>query len=555
MSAITKKLGRGMCALLIFCMLFGLLPLSALAQTPAGRISFHANGGTPALQTADAVLGESYGALFGRIQRPRKVDEANSGPEREVLMQFIGWFTTPSGSGVQVHPGDTVTADSPRVLHARWRGGNIPDCVSMFYGNGGTPVGQHVSTHRVWGATMAEMFALIVEPVRAGHAFVNWARITYSGTGERIATPVLPTEPIVSGFFAAQWQAETSQTVTVTFGAGENGRLVGDTTVEVPRGGSLTAAQVPIPIGLTGYSFAHWTNSQRNFGRWNLSNLVIHEATTFTAVFNRVNMHYDVIFLWNDGRVGVDNVMYIQTVAPGGRAVEPAPPSRPGFTFVRWTRDARGNEPFDFESPLTNWETFLYAQWAPVVVPHPFTDVSTTAWYAGAVQFMYQRDLMQGLSETHFAPAEALTRAQAVLILWRMADSPGVPFRPVFSDVPSNAPAWYRNAVLWAHENDIIQGFEGRFNPYGSITREEFAAILHRYARLIGGDVRVPDTFHLDNFQDREDLSGWAEIYKYWAVYNELFHGTGANTLAPDGTATRAQAATILMRFVQAFAE
>jgi hypothetical protein len=135
-----------------------------------------------------------------------------------------------------------------------------------------------------------------------------------------------------------------------------------------------------------------------------------------------------------------------------------------------------------------------------------------------------------------------------------MAGEPAVPFQPVFSDVPATAPAWYRTAVIWANENDIVQGFgDGRFEPYQNITREQLAAMMFRYTEFIGGDTSVYDGFNLYHFQDRADLSGWAEIYKYWAGYNELIQGRTSTTLAPQGTATRAEAATILMRFIQTF--
>jgi len=182
---------------------------------------------------------------------------------------------------------------------------------------------------------------------------------------------------------------------------------------------------------------------------------------------------------------------------------------------------------------------------------HPFTDISSpNVWYAAAVQFMYERNLMRGVTDTTFAPAQNLTRAEVATILWRVAGEPFVTFQNVFHDVPAGAPVWYRNAVIWANQNGIILGSDGYFNPYGQITREQFAAMLYRYAQFIGSSTSVPGSFQLQNFEDRGDVSDWAERYMRWAVHTGMITGTSSTMLSPHGTASRAQCATILMRFI-----
>jgi predicted membrane protein len=227
-------------------------------------------------------------------------------------------------------------------------------------------------------------------------------------------------------------------------------------------------------------------------------------------------------------------------------------PKREGYRFIGWFTWSRQVFPDD---KVDVWLAPLDSHWERIPDDHPFTDTSGSAWYADAVQFMYNHNLMQGTSATIFSPAQTLSRAQVATILHRMAGEPAVTFQPVFSDVPSTAPAWYRNAVIWANEQGIVQGSGGRFNPYGEITREQFAAMLHRYAQLLGVCTNVPEFFNLNNFQDWDEISGWAEPYMDWAVFHELIQGVNSQTLAPGGTATRAQSAAIFMRFLERLAD
>jgi len=209
-------------------------------------------------------------------------------------------------------------------------------------------------------------------------------------------------------------------------------------------------------------------------------------------------------------------------------------------------------ENFDGSTMADTWV------WQPRNPPPPtpdFDDVASDSWYHGYAQFAAQKNIMQGTGYRIFSPHATLNRAMLATILWRMAEEPIVAFQPVFSDVPSDAPAWYRNAVIWASEYGIVRGFDGRFDPYGAVTREQFAAMLYRYARFAGVNTNVPEAFHLNNFQDREALSDWAEAYMYWAVYHELIRGVDAQTLAPGDGTIRAQGAAILMRYMLGFVD
>ena len=183
----------------------------------------------------------------------------------------------------------------------------------------------------------------------------------------------------------------------------------------------------------------------------------------------------------------------------------------------------------------------------PANPPHDIQD----HWAYDAIRFMLERGYMQGTSDTTFAPNLSLSRAMAVTILHRMAGEPVVLSTPSFSDVKPDQ--WYSDAVVWAHNRGVVQGVgDGRFAPAVSITREQLAVILYRFAFTEGHDVTVASGAVMD-FPDANLISDWARAEMEWAVYHGLMRGTNAGTLNPQGNATRAAAATVSMRFWEQF--
>jgi len=188
--------------------------------------------------------------------------------------------------------------------------------------------------------------------------------------------------------------------------------------------------------------------------------------------------------------------------------------------------------------------------------PPPFTfrDVPNHAWYRDAVHFVYAHNLMHGSSPVHFSPDDTLTRAMAATIFWRLAGEPQMEWRPIFIDVPENAQDWYITAIMWAHTTDVVMGDGTRFHPYAPITREELATMLHRYTELIlQADISVTDDFNLDHFRDNDRISRWAERSMLWANEHHLIQGTPQQELRPGSATSRAEAAAILMRFLEQF--
>ena len=181
----------------------------------------------------------------------------------------------------------------------------------------------------------------------------------------------------------------------------------------------------------------------------------------------------------------------------------------------------------------------------------PFTDVVAGTWYYGAAAYAYNNGLFAGMTPTTFAPNATMTRAMLVSVLWRLAGAPAPKAPNTFVDVPDGA--WYTDAVTWAAENGVVSGIGGsRFDPSGFVTREQTAEILYNYAHSKGYDVSA--RADLTAFPDAGSVSGWAEEALAWANAAGLINGTvrdGQTILDPQGSASRAQVAMILMNYVE----
>lgn len=176
----------------------------------------------------------------------------------------------------------------------------------------------------------------------------------------------------------------------------------------------------------------------------------------------------------------------------------------------------------------------------------PFTDVSADDWYFEAVKYAYENNLMNGMSGTTFAPDESTTRAMLVTMLYRL-NQPVVQGENPFEDVPGDT--WYTDAVIWANAHGIVNGIAGKFQPDVPITREQLATMLYRYAEDSG--LNPSGTADLTKFSDGATVSAWAETAMAWAVQEGLIQGRGNGCIAPSASATRAEVATILMRFME----
>lgn len=275
-------------------------------------------------------------------------------------------------------------------------------------------------------------------------------------------------------------------------------------------------------------------------------------------------------------------------VPDGGWVTEPEEPGRGGYTFQGWYTEFDCKNRYEFGTQVKS-DLDLYAGWrensshggsekpdkkpdkkpeekpaeqentetaitpaAPVAptVPgnpetiKPFADLNGH-WGQDAIAWAVTNHLFSGVSEKSFAPDTAMTRGMLVTVLHRLSGTPAPAGNNTFADVPANS--YFEKAVAWASNINLVLGVgEGQFAPNANITREQLAVTLYKFA----GQPKISGNASA-SFQDAAQVSDWAKPAMEWALHEGLIQGAGAGSLAPKQQATRAQVATILMRFDQ----
>ena len=205
----------------------------------------------------------------------------------------------------------------------------------------------------------------------------------------------------------------------------------------------------------------------------------------------------------------------------------------------------------------------LYAKWAEKQAEpteptkpdtdkwnNPFIDVSENDWFYNNVKYAVQNELFSGTTATTFEPNTPITRGMVVTVLFRAESDPAVNKSVPFADV--KADSYYANAVIWAKQNNVVNGVdETNFAPNLEVTREQLVTILYRYAQYKGKDVSVGENTNILSYDDFSELSEYAIPAMQWACGSGIITGRTTSTIAPKGTATRAEVATMLMRFAK----
>ena len=283
--------------------------------------------------------------------------------------------------------------------------------------------------------------------------------------------------------------------------------------------------------------------------------------TTFTAVWNYIppaNPNYKITI----GDMENGTVTANPTAAKAGATVTLTPVPDEGYALstltvtdrfgdaVRVTENSDGTYTFTMPNgQVTVNATFVETE-EPVA--EPFIDVAEGDWFYDAVVYAYQNELMDGVGGNRFAPNSETTRAQLVTILYRLEGEPAVSGDLPFTDV--EAGIWYTDAILWAAQNNIVNGVsDTEFAPGDDLTRQQLVTILYRYAEAKGYDVSA--SADLSGYPDADQVQDYAQPAMAWAVAENIIQGMEDGTLKPAGNASRAQIATILMRFCEDVAQ
>lgn len=320
--------------------------------------------------------------------------------------------------------------------------------------------------------------------------------------------------------------------------------------------GTNNTVTLPVAPNKSGYTFDGWKSSADNSVTQAGAKVAVSADTTFTAQWSKrssgshggsgssggsASTTYTLTFETNGGNA-------ISKVTKNkGTTIDLAQyaPTKSGATFEGWYADKGLTK--KITSVKLDANTTVYAKWTEAPVSGlPFKDVKTADWFYNDVKYVYEKGMMAGTAADVFAPNTTTTRAMIVTILYRLEGSPAVTGTSAFVDVPAGQ--WYTDAVNWAAANQIVKGTSATtFAPNASITREQMAAILYRYAQYKGYD--VTKKADLSGYSDNGQVSAYAKDALAWANAAKLINGVTNTTLAPQGNATRAQVSAILHRF------
>lgn len=323
--------------------------------------------------------------------------------------------------------------------------------------------------------------------------------------------------------------AHKDATVTIDGVPAENGTA----SVRVPIGGTTVTVTITAADGVTTRTY---TISLTNDERW-INPLPDAADMDFCRVTFRTN--------------GGTSIASVSRLAGTWLSLSGYTPTREGYLFDGWYLDAALTMPVT-ELRMTK-DVTLYAGWRQIGTTEtpaegiPFVDVTADDWFYSDVLFVYEKSLMNGTSANRFTPYGTATRAMMATVLWRMAGSPTTAKAAPYADVAEDA--WYAEAVAWTTANGIFNGYgDGTFQPDTPVTREQLAAIFHRYAAFTGSDSNTRGD--LAPYADGDSVSDWAVDSIRWAIGTGLLRGKGENRLDPTGQATRAEIAAILHRFI-----
>ena len=366
----------------------------------------------------------------------------------------------------------------------------------------------------------------------------------------------------------------TSNAATLTVTAIPTYTITVQTDGHGTASASSTTAKAGESITLTatpnsGYRFAGWTSSDNitfaNAGSAQTTFTMLDRNVTVTANWKKKSSGGSVFF-W-DLKFDTNGGSKIDAVTEWEYStidLDEYVPEKEGYKFVGWYADEDLTKKID-EVYLTE-DTTVYAKWEKIKEEVPeepeeveeveetetisFLDVKESDWFYEAVSYAVENGLMSGMSEDIFAPNTPLTREMLAVVLYNVEEQPESTEANTFTDVKGDM--WYTDAILWANENGIVAGYDnGAYGVGDLITREQFAAILYRYAQFKGYDVSIGADTNILSYADAFAISEYAYPAMQWACGAGIMGGMDDGTLMPQGKATRAEAAAMLMNFCE----
>ena len=370
---------------------------------------------------------------------------------------------------------------------------------------------------------------------KAAHDYTDDADTTCDVCGyERTVTPPAPTEFTITfdgngGTPSDSSMTTTNQKLPSLPSASRSGSYSFDGWYTEKSGGTKVTTDTVFSANTTVY--AHWTYTGGGGGGYN-------PPVTYYTLRFETGGGSDIPSVREAYNTYIDLTKYV--------------PTWRGHTFIGWYSERSLMN--KVSGVYLTKDMTVYAGWRvdenPGTGANPFTDVSEKDWFYGDVMFVYENGLMLGTSKTLFSPHGTATRGMMATILWRMEGSPVPKGKNSFTDV--EAGKWYADAITWTAENGIFAGYgKDKFGPDDPITREQLAAIFYRYADYKGYDLTVKG--NLDKFKDADKITDYAKTAMQWAVGSGLMKGKSGNLLDPQGTATRAEIAAMLHRFIEKY--
>ena len=493
-------------------------------------ITFNAGGGSGSMDSVTVKTGANY--ILPACGFTAPTDQ-----------EFKAWEI----GGTEYKVGDSYTVNGDIEIKALWKNRVItPTTYTVTVSNDGNGTGTAAPSTAAAGTTI-----ILTAMPNEGYHFKEWEVISGgviikdnkflmpNGNVEVKAifeedAPPAPTEFTVifdgnGGTPSVDSMTTTNRKLTSLPSASRSGSYSFDGWYTEKSGGTKITTDTVLHANITVY--AHWTYIGGGGGSYN-------PPVTYYTLRFETGGGSDIPSVREAYNAYIDLTKYV--------------PTWRGHTFIGWYSERSLMN--KVSGVYLTKDMTVYALWRvdenPGTGANPFTDVSEKDWFYGDVMFVYENGLMLGTSKTLFSPHGTATRGMMATILWRMEGSPAPKGKNSFTDV--EAGKWYADAITWTAENGIFAGYgKDKFGPDDPITREQLAAIFYRYADYKGYDLTVKG--NLDKFKDADKITDYAKTAMQWAVGNGLVKGKSGNLLDPQGTATRAEIAAMLHRFIEKY--